>query len=172
MLLFACAQSYIVVVGGQDDKEYLSTCEYFDAASSKWQLFASLNVKRARAAAASIGDSLFVFGGCNNEQRYMADAEEYTAVSNKWTVMTAHTNVGREQFAAAVVSGRIYIVGGYSQNGTENSAEYYDVQTKQFVSVTPMPTCRWNHAVACCQMTSDVVEAMRKAGSASTSKRT
>ena len=68
MLLFACAQSYIVVVGGEDDKEYLSTCEYFDAASSKWQSFASLNVKRASAAAASIGDSLFVFGGCNNEQ--------------------------------------------------------------------------------------------------------
>ena len=115
MLLFACAQSYIVVVGGHDDKEYLSKCEYFDAASSKWQSFASLNVKRADAAAASIGDSLFVFGGCNNEQSFMADAEEYTAVSNKWTVMTAHMNVGRQGFAAAVVSGRIYIVGGWSQ---------------------------------------------------------
>jgi outer membrane murein-binding lipoprotein Lpp len=172
MPLFVCAQSYIVVVGGFHDyagKECMSTCEYYDAASNKWQSFAELNVKRARAAAASLGNSLFVLGGCNNEQGVMDDVEEYTDVTNKWTVLKAHMIVGRHAFAAAVVSGRIYLVGGHSKDNSEqSSAEYYDAQQQHFESVTPMSTWRCEHAATSCQVRCDV-EAMRKDGSSASS---
>ena len=111
--LFLCAQSNIVVFGGYDGKEYLSGCESLDVSSSRWQLIAPLNVKRAHAAAAALDDSLFVFGGQNNDHRWMDDAEEYTDVSKKWTTVKARMSTGPQWPGAAVVSSsRIYMVGG------------------------------------------------------------
>ena len=55
---------YIIVVGGKNTKEFLSTCEYLNLESKKWTKFPSLSTPRSNFTMCVVnGNSLYAYGG-------------------------------------------------------------------------------------------------------------
>lgn len=60
------------------------------------------------AAAATVGDYVYVFGGRRH------DIERYDAEQNEWTVLTSQILFGRQRFAVTCVNSSIYLLGGHN----------------------------------------------------------
>ena len=77
----------IVVVGGYrdvtDENNTEPTCELFDPCVNQWSLVASPIVPRGACAIASVDETVYVFGG-ENDERYLDDIEIFDVKSNKW----------------------------------------------------------------------------------------
>ena len=59
------------------------TCEVFDPCVNQWSLVASPAVPRAACAIASVDETVYLFGG-ENEERLLDDVEMLDVKSNEW----------------------------------------------------------------------------------------
>ena len=108
---------------------------------------APLNKKRSGAAAATIDNTVYVFGGSDGSN-YLKDGEEYNRRTDKWTLLDQHMSVARNWLAAATVGNAVYLLGGWSDSGYTDVVECYDCVTNKFTSRKPLPSARqWLAAV-------------------------
>jgi len=81
----------ILVVGGfcdmADTGDVEFTCEVFDPCLSQWSLVASPAVPRAACAIASVDDTVYVFGG-DNQEACLDDIVMFDVKSNEWHEMS------------------------------------------------------------------------------------
>jgi N-acetylneuraminic acid mutarotase len=106
-------QSAVIVAGGfTKDKNVSKSCEKFKLSANKWSSVASLNKPRRYAAAATVDDVVFVFGGRDARD----DVEQYDAAADTWTLLTYTMPVGRQSLAVACVNSSVYLLGGYNYN--------------------------------------------------------
>ena len=69
-------------------------------------------------------------------------------VNGSWRTLSPMPTA-RGEFGVAVVNGKIYAIGGVSENGSPlNTVEQYNPQTDLWTSMTPMPTPRSGFATA------------------------
>ena len=77
----------ILVFGGfcdtADTNDVEFTCEVFDPCVNQWSLVASPAVPRAACAIASVDETVYLFGG-ENEERLLDDVEMLDVKSNEW----------------------------------------------------------------------------------------
>ena len=77
----------ILVLGGfcdmADTNDVEFSCEVFDPCVNQWSLVASPAVPRAASAIASVDETVYVFGG-ENEERFLDDVEMLDVKSNEW----------------------------------------------------------------------------------------
>ena len=85
-----------------------------------------MSVRRADAAPAVVGHHLFVSGGVERSRRPHKSVERFDTLSEVWEAQPAMAH-GRWSAGAAVVRGRIHLVGGSVGTGTTtSSADLFD----------------------------------------------
>jgi hypothetical protein len=106
-------------------------------------LIAPLNKKRSGAAAATIDNTVYVFGGYDGSN-YLKDGEEYDRRTDKWTLLDQHMSVARSWLAAATVGNAVYLLGGEPSASPwfTDVVECYDCVTNKFTSRKPLPSAR------------------------------
>ena len=80
----------IYVIGGNDVKNFLKECEYYDIETDKWLSIAEMNIARDSAACCSFNDKLiYVFSGRTKfKPKEITDVcEVYDIKNNTWQVL-------------------------------------------------------------------------------------
>jgi DNA-binding CsgD family transcriptional regulator/N-acetylneuraminic acid mutarotase len=106
--------------------------------ASRWHLRTPLPAARARSAASTVGDLIYVIGGEVN-QAVSGDVLIYEPVTNTWTTLNTPKPTPVANAPAATVNGRIYIAGGTTQDGNPSTAlEVFDTTKGQWRTLAPM----------------------------------
>ncbi|TAG00462.1 MAG: hypothetical protein EAZ30_13025 [Betaproteobacteria bacterium] len=113
----------VLVIGGQHNANVLASAEIYDPATNAWTSANSLATARrlhtATAAAAGIGDDVFVIGGLDVGTNGVAfglfSIERYSASTNSWFTLTQRLDDARySHTATALPDGDILVAGGIS----------------------------------------------------------
>src|SRR5213594_86292 len=141
----AAVGSKIYVAGGYSDPGFTPVAKVFelDIDTGVWARKADLRRARAAGAAIEYAGRMYVFGGDAGD-RSVTDTRVYEPSADQWTEL-APMPTPRNHMGAAVLRGRIYVVGGRPGNLPVN--EMYDPATNTWTTKPPMPTARSGHAV-------------------------
>lgn len=140
---------YVVGGAGGENNEPVATVEVYDPATDSWGIVADIPTPRLAPAIGAIDGKIYVAGGAVNnveddENPARDVVEEYDPVANSWTTR-ASMPLGVFLPAYAVADGRLYVIGGASQNDPptiiETVAEY-DPKTDEWRSRQSMATPR------------------------------
>ncbi len=109
-----------IVSGRQNGlRNHTGTLLRFDPVTQRYDERAPMRVSRAGAAAAVVGDALYVVGGegsIDDDSGVFADAERYIFADDRWeSVVDMRTP--RHGMGAAVVDGALYVPGGAPVQG-------------------------------------------------------
>ncbi len=155
----AALKGKIYVVGGFSEPSLSNfanfaitkAVEVYDPATDQWETKAPLPARRHHAGAAALGNRLYVLGGFTKSflsiWSPVATAYRYDPASDVWTEV-APLPTARGALAVAVLSGKLYAVGGYAEGGNTGALEVYDPATNSWNSKAPLPTPRDHLAVA------------------------
>jgi N-acetylneuraminic acid mutarotase len=134
----------VLVIGGFGELgEPMGTVEAYRPANDAWETLAPLPAGVHHAAAAVAGERLFVLGGFADRMppwRAQSTVYEYDAARNSWSTR-APLLIARGALAAAVVEGRIHVVGG-SDGSALAEHEVYDPAADRWTRAASMPTAR------------------------------
>ena len=142
----------LYVAGGGSSAGCCSTyLEIYDPATNSWSGGSAMLASESGSSAASIDNKLYVVGGIfqpapNNPRNGMLQV--YDPSTNTWTT-GATMPTPRAGASAAVIGGKMYVVGGTPTNTDFTGAlEVYDPMTDSWTSKSPMPTPRTGLTVA------------------------
>lgn len=105
-----------------------------------------MNEGRQFAAAVSLNDKIFVFGGYDGHN-VLRSCEVYNTKHNRWQYI-ASMCCSRMKHSAVVHAGKVYVVGGVSSNRTGpllSSVECYLPEENRWASVPGMLNGRFDH---------------------------
>ena len=141
----AAVGSKIYVAGGYSDPGFTPVAKVFelDTDTGVWARKADLRRARAAGAAIEYAGRMYVFGGDAGD-RSVTDTSVYDPSADQWTELRPMPTP-RNHMGAAVLRGRIYVVGG--RPGSLPVNEMYDPATNTWTTKPPMPTARSGHAV-------------------------
>ena len=92
-------------------------------------------------------EKLYIVGGYDGSGA-LATFYRYDSMANVWEAM-APMSTARDNSAAATVDGKLYVMGGYDDDGDAlSSVERYDPAKNAWEAVAPMSTARDNSAAA------------------------
>jgi N-acetylneuraminic acid mutarotase len=133
----AVAQGKLYFIGGMKEG-YTATnlVHEYDPSQNKWTSKASMPTARGAAAAVELNGSIYVIGGASKNflgfTSVMDVVEKYDPVSNTWSKV-ASMPTARFYHMAAVVDGRIYVMGGKKDwLRSSDSVEVYDPAKNQW----------------------------------------
>lgn len=118
-----------------------------------WRTVAPMPTKRTEVMAAALGEKIYVVGGFEkpNLSNVMSFAitpsvEVYDPVADQWSSKSP-LPVGLHHVGIGVVSGRLYIIGGYAKSGFSvwnpvATVYVYDPAADSWTERAPMPTAR------------------------------
>jgi N-acetylneuraminic acid mutarotase len=136
----------LVVVGGQNEKQVVPQTEVFDGQS--WTDAAELPTPREHLAAVSDGQYLYTVGGrFLSADKNSAAFERFDPVSGEWTKLV-DMPTPRGSYGAALVDGRIVVVGGEEPTRVLTAAEMYDIAQEKWTALSPITTARHGEVVA------------------------
>ena len=137
----------LYVIGGMDNDSFLysNQVEKYDFSTRSWISCQSLTTSRSRLAVVSLQEKIYAIGGLEgkNDQEYKNSSalEVYDPVSDTWTRKT-DMPTPRHGHSATVINEKIYVVGGYTENGPSGIVEVYDPNTNRWTQKADMPTPR------------------------------
>jgi N-acetylneuraminic acid mutarotase len=143
--------SRIYAVGG----EASTSLQVFEPASARWTAGPALPGPRFASAGAVVGERLFLAGGwnvSNSASASLASQDAFDIATQTWSA-TAAMPTPRNAAGAAVIDGKVHVVGGRSPGirATDQTSlatlEVYDPATNTWVAGTPLPTARASLAV-------------------------
>ena len=147
----------IYVMGGCTDggSDALNTVDMYDPQSDQWQPLANMATGRRCFVVATVGSKIYAIGGQLNGGEEDSDGaynvmltetvEAFDLQLRAWAEV-ATMSVGRCCHAAAVVDGKIYVIGGYDSDLQDvDSVEAYDPQADSWQQVASMPQPRRLH---------------------------
>ena len=110
-------------------------------------------VARAWHCAVACGGCLYVMGGADNSQRYLCSTERCNMQDGQWSPCAPMSNT-RYGFAAVVLNGFIYCIGGYDGETWLDSVERYSPDRC-------MPSARESKCAACAHLSALCLAATR-----------
>lgn len=117
----------------------LSSVEQYDPLSDSWHFVAPLPLPLHHAAAASIGDAIYVIGGYTDPMfTPTAVAYRYDLTADRWTRI-ADLPTPRTAMAAAAIDGKVYAVGGLPDG---KDLLVYDPPANRWTRLASMPVPR------------------------------
>lgn len=140
----------VLVVGGWNGSEALSSAEVYDIVSQTWTLLENemTNARRGHTATLLSNGKVLIVGGDDGEGSYVASAEIFDPATNSFTA-TAELNIGRTGHAAVLLNdGSVLIVGGQLELGLGTETELYisaSADVANFVTVGAMKYARVGH---------------------------
>lgn len=116
------------------------------AAVSPWRKAAPLEQGRAAHAVVTDGRAIFALGGTGANAAPVLQVERFDGT--RWRPETRLPGGGLNAPAAAVVRGRIYVIGGFGHNSNVPVAttRVYDIATKRWTLAARLPAARGGHA--------------------------
>ena len=120
----------------------------YDALTNKWSKGANMNTPRSWAAAAVVGDKVYVAGGQGNT-KFLDSAEVYDPESDTWKTIS-NMGIVRSSCQGVALDGQFWVIAGeyvknhYNDN-QKSSAEVYAPETDTWRSVPDM--CLDDHKV-------------------------
>ena len=142
---------------GQDEEDDGATSnlvERYDLATKSCEAVAPMATARRSSSAAVLGGKLYAMGGVaawndigEDGRDHLSSVERYDPALDAWEAV-ASMAMARQQFGAAVLDGKIYVVGGLCDGLSLSSIERYDPATNAWQAVAPMGTARQGPAVA------------------------
>jgi N-acetylneuraminic acid mutarotase len=162
--LAAAAVNGILYAIGGFSRHDLSTVEAYDPVADTWSARAPMPTARENLGIGVINGVIYAVGGnARGGRRATANAtrmslvggptvafnileesepletvEAYDPVSDKWTVK-APMLTPRSQFAAGVINGKLYVVGGTNGTSVLTTVEVYDPATDQWATRASLP---------------------------------
>jgi len=141
--------------GGGDHFKSLGISEVYDPEVNQWSELSSMPTIRSGAAAAVLGDRIFVLGGGfkkpDGRFKFLTTVEIYHPKENRWergpNLLQPH-----DYPAWAVLEGQIYIIGGHHPDATEGGpqtdpafsfSERWDGKSERWEEICPLPTPRF-----------------------------
>lgn len=148
----------IYVIGGEPSAQAsIPTVEAYDPVTDAWTQKANMPTRRTFACAGAVSGKIYVISGVkagkstNPQWDTHADpleetraVEEYDLVTDTWT-RKADIPTQRDGAAAAVVNGKLYVMGGATgdlHSPPVKTVEEYDPSTDTWTRKAPMPTAR------------------------------
>jgi len=144
----------VYAIGGRTNGG--TTVSIYDTASNTWSFGSSMPTARRGAAAVAVGNTIYAIGGSaccepGASPQYTAN-EAYDTLSNTWRILAPLPSPRSDAYAVAV-SGKIYVVGGFSSTLSNSTSSFlsttqaYDIASNTWSTLAPMPTAR-DHVVA------------------------
>ncbi|MCP4708473.1 MAG: T9SS type A sorting domain-containing protein [Planctomycetes bacterium] len=132
--------------------------EVYDPETDSWSDVSTLTpmpTGRGWGGCATIGDTIYVFGGYISTGFQTSPAvDKYSVISDTWT-SDPPMPILRDCFMNGVVNDKIYVIGGWSEyQDVADLVQEYDPVAKVWTEKTPMPTARfftdatvWNNKI-------------------------
>ena len=147
----------LYVLGGQSSKfgGVSGAFERYDAFTNHWNALPSLPTPRWALGAVQMGSKIYALGGQNCISlgcgETLDTVEVYDLRAGHWSAATPMPEP-RAAFATAVVSGKIYVLGGFNTQTGEvfNSVSVYDPAADQWSWATDLPNRRFAPSAAVC----------------------
>ena len=117
-------------------------------AAGSWSTAPSMAFARAAHAVVSTGDAIYALAGTGTGGRPVLELERFDG--RQWTIVSTLPGNGLNAPAAAVVEGRIYLIGGFNTTTNVPSDEVlvFDPATRTWSNAAPLPAPRGGHGVA------------------------
>ena len=140
----------LYVIGGWGGGNYLSSVECISDLKSKWKYIAPMNVPRRWLAAVNCNDAIYAIGGksghANDET--LKSVEKYDPETDEWGFVSNMT-IKRSAHSAAVIDGKIYVVGGIdNENTIVRIIECYDPSNDSWSVVGETPNNLYHNSLA------------------------
>ncbi|XP_076811778.1 kelch repeat and BTB domain-containing protein 8-like [Clavelina lepadiformis] len=157
---FSCASfdGNICVAGGFKNENAIATAYRLRLDRKEWESMGNMGTGRAACALVPYGNKLYALGGFRENQVLLSSVEYFQ--DNTWHPSSPMLQ-GRHSFAAVVLYGQIYVIGGITDNeqtgtasssssssstATTSSSERYDPVTDHWCHVAPMTKPRSGHS--------------------------
>jgi hypothetical protein len=92
-------ENLLIVTGGYNNKEYLSSCEAYEINSNQWSALPDLNEKRSNHISFVYNGNLYVFGGIKGDVKnpgsYVTSLERLSEDKKKWEIFNVKTDLDR-----------------------------------------------------------------------------
>ncbi|XP_074646921.1 kelch-like protein 7 [Tubulanus polymorphus] len=141
---------FIYIFGGAggplaESNEYLNSVERFHPQSNNLRTVREMLTARANFGAVSLNGLIYVSGGENEVT--LQSAECYCPATNQWTILPALLNP-RRGFSLVSYHSCLFAIGGFDGKNDTNTVEKYHPNNKQWQTVSPMTTSRYNLSAA------------------------
>lgn len=110
----------------------LFTAECYDTDSDQWLPLAPMPLGLYHHASSVFQDSIFVFGGIEEDEEHVNTVFQYSISANSWThveTMMAHL---RAEFSAVTYKDRIYLVGGANKTENVTAVEIFNPKSRRW----------------------------------------
>lgn len=129
----AATDAGIFILGGYWNNIPSKTMEKYDVEKDTFILMNDMPVGLDCATAASVNNILYMMGGSpGNDVIASNKVYAYDAVNDQWSQKQSSPNSRREA-QAEVIKGKIYLFGGFTQQGPKNTIDVYDPTTDSWV---------------------------------------
>lgn len=144
--IYGCAavsiDGKVYVIGGRTDvRSCLSQLLVLDLGTGEWEQLPPMKNKRTLCAAVAVGRFIYVFGGYKVSEYgvgFFASAECYNVDTRNWEGLP-QMSTKRYGCAAAVVGGKIHVVGGWNGETRLATVEVFDVESKTWDTTSSVP---------------------------------
>ena len=108
----------LYVIGGWGGGNCLSSVECISDLKAEWKYIASMNEPRCWLAAVNCNDAIYAIGGQSDDEndKMRKTVEKYDPETDEWSFVSNIT-IKQCTHSAAVVDGKIYVVGGLDTKG-------------------------------------------------------
>jgi|GEM_PF-1504607 len=127
----------IYAIGG-----FNNSVEAYDPTTNTWTTLASMSTTRMNFQTEVVDGKIYAIGGQNNwstGKNSLSSVEVFDPDTNTWTTL-ASMSTTRHWFQTEVIDGKIYAIGGRSNEGRIFSAEVYDPTTNTWTTIAPTST--------------------------------
>jgi len=126
-------QDKIFVIGGQNDRQLLSSVEYYDPGDKKWKEWTPLLYPREGANAVVFNSILYVIGGIRSKGLFITPTdviEFWDEASQNWQESSSwRLQKARVLMQSVVVDSFVYILGGRFIDGQYNFVERFGLSS-------------------------------------------
>lgn len=145
------ASGKIYIIGGCHPQELLSKIEEYDPVTEKVTVKADMPTARAGLSASVVHRKIYAIGGSIMQGDWFKPitiVEEYDPAMDTWR-KKAEMSTARYYLSSSSVDGKIYAIGGVSDNvGRLSTVEEYDSATDTWTKKTHMPTARYGFSTS------------------------
>ena len=147
----------VILIGGQSDRESLSSTEIFDPSLNEFRLGPSLTKpRRLHTATLLPNGNILVAGGYSGNSTSTAylypygpdqllECEEIDPLGRKKNISSSMHTPRELHTATQLADGRVLVTGGVWGEDTLNTCEIYDPQSRTWTSIEPMKLPRTRH---------------------------